>query len=205
MSSHLLLLDYGGVYANDHLEPAQSNLASLLDISSEKCCELISEESEQGALFRRDAITETDFWDRVAKKANIDIKARPSNNRLTQLWAETYDINDEVSKIVQDVRRNAPVGILTNIDRGRSRYLIETIDIRSRVDIFLPSYKYKATKHDASLWTKAGAEIHKTFGDISVLYVDDRKKHVKSAKDHGWIGIKYDSPAQLSESIQPYF
>ena len=201
--NQVLVLDYGGVLGDHHQDPAEYSLSTLLKVTREDCRKLVSEKSEQGAAFREDRITETEFWDWVHKLAGISNKNRTRDSTLSKLWAETYKINTDVLNTVRSVRKTIPVGILSNIDRARSSYLIDEVGILSEIDIFLPSYKFKAIKPKDKLWQGANLALMKKFGpEVQVIYVDDRDRHVKACKKVGWNSFKFYNNQRFVEDLK---
>lgn len=199
MTSRMLLVDYGGVMGAHHQEPAESQLAGLLGVDVSRCRELISERSEHGRLFREDKITEAEFWNRVARLAGLS--KRSSDEVLSRLWSETYRLDEQVVSLLQTIRRHAPVGVLTNIDRVRSQYLIEVVGIERLADIFLPSYRFRSTKPAADIWRAADETIRAKFGPVEITYVDDRTGHIMACQSAGWQGLLYENPRQLAEAL----
>src|SRR6185369_7379507 len=172
--NRVLVFDYGGVLSNHHQDPAEDCLAKLLGVSRDTLRLLCSEKSEHGAAFREDRISENDFWDQVFKLANNSIENRPPNELLSRLWAETYAINKGFLEVLHKFRKSLPIGILTNIDRARSNYLLDVVGILNMIDIYLPSYQFMAIKPKAELWMKATVKIHETLGrNVQIIYVDD--------------------------------
>lgn len=190
----MIMADYGGVLADHHQQPAESELAGLLGIDIPKCRAFLSERSEQGRRFREDGITETEFWDRVALLAGISETLRPADAVLSRLWAETYRLNAEVFKILLSYRPTAAIGILTNVDPARSRYLTDVIRVNNLVDIYIPSFAYRATKYSPDLWKKANMAVRRRYPQATVIYVDDRPQHIASCEICGWRGILYEGP-----------
>lgn len=196
--TRVLVVDYGGVLGNHHQDPAERTLASFLQVDRESCRRLLSEKSAQGAAFREDGISETEFWDRVFDLAGGSVKKRPANAVLSRLWSETYELNLDILGVLRAVRQTTPVGVLTNIDRARSAYLVGVVGILAEVDIYLPSYQFHAIKPKVEFWEGAAAVLRDKFGeDVRVVYVDDREEHVRTCEAVGWEGIAYRSVDEL--------
>lgn len=197
-----LIVDYGGVLGNNHQEPAESNLAELLGVDVEICRNLVSEKSKQGAAFREDKISEIEFWDSVIELSGGELKGKAPYKLLSKLWAETYALNKNVLGMLRMVRKNTPIGILSNIDRSRSDYLINIVGILDEVDIYLPSYRFRTIKPKAELWNMSNIEIKKKYGeDVHVIYVDDREKHINASQKFGWEGILFTGEENLYSSL----
>lgn len=200
--TRLLLTDYGGVLSDHHQEPAESTLANLLGVSIVDCRKLLSEKSVQGCAVREHRVSENEFWHSVMSLAGCpENETRLQPEKLTRLWAETYRLNRNVLGLFTEVRSATPIGVLTNIDLGRSRYLTKVVGINSLVDLFLPSYKFGAIKPKAKLWICATEQAHIRFGDVEITYVDDRGEHVAACQTYGWIGVQFVNIDQLRDEL----
>jgi FMN phosphatase YigB (HAD superfamily) len=198
----LLLVDYGGVIAEHHCDPAESNLATLLGVDRERSRELLSERSNQGAAFREGRISEREFWDRVLLLAGKSLADRPDDSVLSTLWAQTYRVKRDAIELIQRVRQIAPVGILTNIDCARSAYIESVVEISKYIDIYFPSYLYHAIKPASELWKSVDASARRKFGrDLRIIYVDDRERHVQASREAGWDSIMYHGINTLQREL----
>lgn len=200
--NRVVIMDYGGVLGLHYQDPAENKLSSILAVTREELRALITEQSPQGEAFREDRISEEEFWTTVFKIAGRDRSQGPSDAMLSRLWSQTYAIDKEVLSILSALRNFGPVGILTNIDRSRSTYLTEKVCILDYIDIYLPSYRFGAVKTKPFLWETAHAEIQLYFGkNASVLYIDDRQRHVDACAQVGWVGLKYYDVNLLKENL----
>lgn len=94
---------------------------------------------------------------------------------------DTYSLNNSMMKYLQKLRQNIQIGILTNIDAGRSRLLEKILDIDTNLDYYFPSYVFGFSKDTAQLWDLVNRELATVNGSVNVIYVDDRAEHVLSA------------------------
>lgn len=203
-SVSVVLFDYGGVVGDHHQDPAEGLLSSLLGVDKEKCRRLLSERSSLGREFRSNQITENEFWDGIASMAGIDTAAgRPPNALLSTLWSQTYSLNREVVSIMQDVRARSPVGLLTNVDRARSSYLIEQVRIMDYIDIFIPSWQIGDTKPGQNVWLAAQEIVMRHYTSCNrIVYVDDRTEHVAAAASVvGWRSLLYEGVEKLRSDM----
>ena len=104
-------------------------------------------------------------------------------------------------KYLQQLRQNIQIGILTNIDAGRSRLLEKILDIDNNLDYYFPSYVFGFSKDTAQLWDLVNRELATINGSVNVIYVDDRAEHVLSAERIGWKGIRYYNLEQLKKQL----
>jgi FMN phosphatase YigB (HAD superfamily) len=196
---NLLLTDYGGVLGKHHLEPAESRLAELLNVTVLLSRQLLSERSPQGRAFREDKISEVEFWDHVVALTPVAQTLDAARvAELSLLWAQTYALDEEVLAAFHRVRSKAKLGVLSNIDRARSRYLEDTVRIAELVDIYMPSYRFKAIKPSKELWRSADNYVRTALGpDVLITYVDDRETHVDACSEVGWRGVLYEDLASF--------
>lgn len=195
MMDIILLLDYGGVLGYDHLKKQEELLACTIGLSQTELNNRTSEKSEIGKSFRENKVTETEFWRTVAQNDSIDEEFA---SVLTAMWMDTYSLNVTMMNFLQVLRKEIKIGVLTNIDVGRSRLLEEILDINSNLDYYFPSYIFGYSKDSVQLWDLVNEKLSK---DNDIIYVDDRVEHVLSAEKIGWKGIQYCNLAQLKNQI----
>lgn len=191
----VLLVDYGGVLGFDHIIENEERLAKRLGLTQVELNNKISEKSIDGRLYREHKLSEVEFWTRVSPQVNIDESIAKS---LTTMWMDTYALNTEMMMYLQTLRDCMKVGILTNIDEGRSRLLEQIVDVKKNLDYYFPSYQYGFSKDDPWLWRLIGEELK----GCNVIYVDDRAEHVHSAELVGWKGIRYYNLLLLKRQIR---
>lgn len=195
MMDVILLLDYGGVLGYDHLKKQEELLACTIGLSQTELNNRTSEKSEIGKSFRENKVTEMEFWRTVAKNDSIDEEFA---SVLTAMWMDTYSLNVPMMNFLQELRKEIKIGVLTNIDVGRSRLLEKILDINSNLDYYFPSYIFGFSKDSVQLWDLVNEKLSK---DKDIIYVDDRVEHVLSAEKIGWKGIQYCNLPQLKKQL----
>lgn len=199
MITTILLLDYGGVLGLDHLTDEEEKLARTVGLSQSEVNNRISEKSIIGRAFRENKISEIDFWRHVTENYSINSIFA---HELTRLWMNTYCLNEELMSFLQSVRKDIQVGVLTNIDVGRSSLLETILDVNHNLDFYFPSYRYGHSKDSSELWVTINEVLKNRCGDCRIIYADDRAEHVLSAEQMGWTGIQYHSFPQFIKQIQ---
>lgn len=202
MTCKILLLDYGGVLGYDHLLEKEELLADTVGLSKEELNNRLSEKSVVGRDFRENKISEVEFWRTVSQNSTIDDR---SAHILTRMWMDTYSLNNSMMDFLQQLRQEIKIGILTNIDIGRSRLLEKILNIDDNFDYYFPSYIFGFSKDNPQLWNLVNKELVKEQGTVDVIYVDDRAEHISSAEQIGWRGIRYDNFEQLKKQIELLF
>lgn len=198
MEKKILLLDYGGVLGYDHLLEQEENLANTIGLTQAELNNRISEKSVVGRAFRENRITEIEFWKRISQNVEID---ESFAKKLTKMWMDTYCLNESMMNYIQRLRTYVKVGVLTNIDVGRSKLLENILDINNNLDYYFPSYLLGVSKDTEQLWYLINQELKRENDFANIIYVDDRAEHVLSAERIGWKGIKYYNLEQLKKQI----
>lgn len=198
MSTKILLFDYGGVLGYDHLLEKEELLAKTVGLTQAELNNRISEKSVAGRAFRENKITEVEFWRIVSQNTTID---EYFAHILTNMWMDTYSLNISMMHYLQQLRQKVKIGVLTNIDIGRSRLLEKILDVNNNLDYYFPSYFYSFSKDTEQLWMLVNKELEKDNISVDVIYVNDRPEHVLSAEKIGWKGIKYFDLEQLKKQL----
>lgn len=202
MVDKILLLDYGGVLGYDHLLEQEELLANTVVLTQAELNNRISEKSVVGRDFRENKITEVEFWRIVSQNTAID---EHFAHILTGMWMDTYCLNKSMMNYLQQLRQQIKIGILTNIDVGRSRLLEKILNINENLDYYFPSYVFGFSKDTTQLWNLVNKELAKEYDSVDVIYVDDRAEHVLSAERVGWKGIRYYNLEQLKKQLDLLF
>ncbi len=198
MMDKLILLDYGGVLGYDHLIEKEKILANSVGLTITELNNRVSEKSSVGKDFRENKISEKQFWRLVAKDDTIEDHTA---HILTNMWMDTYCLNNSMMDYLQQLRQKFKVGVLTNIDASRSKLLEKILNIDVNLDYYFPSYIFGYSKDDSQLWNLINKKIKMNDNIVNVIYVDDREEHVLSAEKIGWIGIKYTNLEKLKSQI----
>lgn len=198
MAEKILLLDYGGVLGYDHLLKQEELLANAIGLTQAELNNRISEKSAIGKDFRENKVTEVEFWRTVSQNSTID---EHFAHILTGMWMDTYSLNKSMMNYLQQLRKKIRIGILTNIDIGRSRLLENILDIDNNLDYYFPSYIFGFSKDTVQLWNLVSRKLKKENSSVDIIYVDDRAEHVLSAEKIGWKGIRYYNLEQLKKQL----
>ncbi len=203
MKNVMLLIDYGGVLGYDHLLEQEEALAYAVGLTQAELNNRISEKSVVGKAFRENKITEVEFWKIVSQDESIE---EPYAKVLTRMWMDTYKLNPFMMNYLQKLRKkNIKVGILTNIDIGRSELLKKILDVDNNLDYYFPSYIFGFSKDTTQLWYLVNEQLVNDCGYDNIIYVDDRAEHVLSAEIVGWTGIRYYNLDQLEKQLDLLF
>lgn len=198
MADKIVLFDYGGVLGYDHLIEKEELLAYTLGLTQAELNNRISEKSTIGKAFRENKVTEIEFWRSVSQNDKINEKFA---RELTSMWMDTYCLNETMMEFLQLLRKVAKVGVLTNIDIGRSELLEKILDSNTNLDYYFPSYVFGFSKDTPQLWELVNEKLFQQNHNLDIIYIDDRAEHVLSAESIGWKGVRYYNFVQLKKQL----
>lgn len=186
-----LMVDYGGVLAEDHVAPAEAKLAQALGAQVAEVRSAISERSACGRALRLDAISEEEFWTAVVRDISPRGIVSPPPFELTELWAACYAIRLDVAEALQEaIGQGLSLGIATNVDRYRERYLLAELRRHSISATVWSSYKIGFVKPSIEYYRAIERRLSQEHKHVRCLYIDDRQTHVDAASSVGWKATK---------------
>lgn len=203
MPKRWLLLDYGGVLADDHIPSGELCLAQELRTTPDILRSTISEKSDLGRAIRLDQLSEGEFWTEVSFRLNGSrTTARPAE--LTRMWSECYSINLGTIHLVKHAQNiGMRVAIATNVDRYRALHMENKVKEHISDVTTLSSFNLNFMKPDINYYKAAESCLLQMDGDSRIaLYLDDRKEHIESATKAGWTAVAYDNSDAQRKMLQ---
>lgn len=176
MSHRLILCDYGGVLAEDHLIDAEISLASKFDTSVSDLRNAITERSSQGANIRKNNISLEKFWSLVTLELTGQNEPPLLPKKLTELWFAAYRLRDRLVKGILTLP-DSKLAIATNCDLYRLQHMKNQMGKISHDIIFFSSCDIGFIKPEKEYFD----HILKHTSDMGfkeVYFCDDRKEHV---------------------------
>lgn len=188
-----LLVDYGGVLADDNVTAGEDELSNALGAPIDAIRLAISESSSNGRALRLDKLSESEFWQAVASEVCPRDRLIPAPDQLTRYWANCYAIRQDVAEVLWEAKANGiSLGIATNVDRYREQHLLAALDRYSLTLRVWPSYNVGFMKPDTRYYEQIEKDISSFGSHSNCLYVDDRQSHVDAALSLGWRALKAD-------------
>lgn len=200
-----LIVDYGGVLADDRLSNGEDGLARALGASVKIIRSALSEKSLNGRALRLDELSESEFWHAIAVEVNPNAELPSPPEELTKLWACCYGIRLDVADLLREsVSQGLSLGIATNIDKYREHYLLTELEKHSLKAKIWSSYKIGFMKPDVNYFRKIAADIYDLHEQSICFYVDDRQSHVDAASLLGWNTLRADRADLILTWLQQY-
>lgn len=152
-----------------------------------KLRDLMTEVTDSGNNIRLGKMTLEEFWAEISKK--IDIKIIDPI-KIHQLWLSFYFIYPEVLDFIIELRkRGYKIGLISNTDQYRHKYLEERYNFLQYFDYQVFSFEHALLKPDP--------KIYELFEKISgakgneILFIDDKTENLTVAKKKQWETFLY--------------
>lgn len=136
-----------------------------------------------------------DLYIDIKKRFNMDVDIYD----FCKTWTKELTANPDMKRMTSLLSENYTLGILSNIDTVRYRYIIEQkmIDISKFKNIYL-SYSMHMVKPDIRIADYIAEDSSKE----SVLFIDDKEINVRSMEAGGIRSIKFDNPTKLKNDLR---
>lgn len=191
-----IIFDLGGVLVEDFSGAFFENTAKELGVSVARIRRAIRKEE---ILLQKGKETNLQFWHRICQRLMVQC---PSNRVLSSLWLKPYQENAKVNRrvlaLVNRLRQNYPLGIISNTvkehtlinkKRGLFRYF----------DAVLLSHDIGLRKPQREIFLLASKRMHVSHKNI--LFIDDELRWVKAARKAGLQSVLFRSAEQLEKRL----
>ncbi|MBI2034031.1 MAG: HAD family phosphatase [Candidatus Liptonbacteria bacterium] len=193
-----IIFDIGGVIARTNFKALYSNFAERVGLPSEFVVDYHTTNVEDLLLGK---ITLDQFWKDMrgaGAKPDLDLQA---------IWIEegtkNREINSELLKIIEKLRKNYSAGVLTNLTPPRL-VLDEKMNLYSHFDYAILSCKEHLKKPDPAFYqlSLAAASVKPE----EAIFVDDKEKCTVGAERVGMKSILYVYPdnAKLLKNLKRF-
>ena len=192
-----VIFDLGGVYFTDGTKIAIEKISKKYNLQFESVQEILKTGSEISTIYRRGEITFNEFWNKVK---NI-LKINADNNELNKLWVESYDLMQGTIEIIKQLKeKGIKIYYLSDNVKERVEYLQTKFNFLENFIDGLFSNEVHRTKKDGVNVFKLALKKTKDKPE-DVVYIDDKKEYVETAKKIGMFTIHFKNPEQLKEEL----
>lgn len=195
-----VIIDYGGVLAQQRVQPFFGMLATKLGAREEEVASVIAETTSHGHEYRANRIDGRAFWAVVCE--HLD-SPRLHWEDLQRLWAYSYKVSTATLSVLADIRRipDVVLGQYSNEDRlrwlsGQRRYATEDL-----FDFSVLSWQVGALKGDPGFEAALQDQLE-SHGCTRAIIVDDKESHVAEAETLGHIGVHFLNHARLRFELE---
>lgn len=193
-----VIFDLGGVYFTDGKKIAAKRIAEKFNLDPKKVADVMVVDLDHGKKYRRDEITAQEFWEAVKEILFIDAPA----DDLNKIWYEAYEpIVDTVAIVKKLKKKGVRLYYLSDSVKERVEYLEEKHKFLEDFDDGIFSHKVHLTKRDGPRIFRMALTETGLRGE-DVVFVDDRRDHVETAKSLGMQAIYFKNPKQLEDDLE---
>ena len=143
-------------------------------------------------------ISEEQFWKNVAKSLGREY----DQAQMEKLWQEDFEeltnLDDEVIRIIQKLRKNYKVALISNIIKPHID-ICEKIGVFNNFDLTMLSCELGLTKDSEKIFEDTLEKLD--LQPDECIFIDDIGKFVKIANQVGMQGILYKNAGQLKEEL----
>ena len=182
----LLVFDLGGVVVSYEWDIVCKGFAQIAGISvdsfREKLKQVYQHSYEKGHIGTDD----------IVKHLNNALNLQLTNEQFELLWTATFDEDMQMAELLQDLRKQMPLYLLSNTNDVHYRYIEDNFNISRHFQELILSYEVGWIKPEPEIYH----EILKRSGMKAnqCLFIDDLEPNIKGAQAvglhaHQFIGI----------------
>lgn len=191
--SKVVVFDLSGVFFNDGLKEAVQKISRKYGLNP-KMIEFVLN-GPFAKKYRTGRMKPNDFWKNVRERLNIR-----ETKTVRKIFFNSYRPRADTTKLIKKLRKQKiKVAFLSNSPEDRAQYLNKKFG-------FLALFNFGVFSFQAHAW-KPEKKIYKYFlkkfklKAREIIYIDDRERDLKPAKELGMEVILFKSPKQVEKRI----
>jgi HAD superfamily hydrolase (TIGR01509 family) len=124
---------------------------------------------------------------------------RYTNQEFTKLWNHTFRENEEMAVLLQKLKTQRPLYLLSNTNEEHWRYLQETYSVSRHFDQLVLSYEIGHVKPQPEIYQ----EVLKRSGFAAeeCLFVDDLPENIAAGRELGMNVIHFQGVEDLKDKL----
>jgi epoxide hydrolase-like predicted phosphatase len=187
----VVTLDLDGVYFLNSHKNFKENLKKVFGLDEGKVVAVYFK-SEMMKQYKLGKINGDEFWPWAIKEWGIDT----TKKELLKILADGYSVNPEAKKLVDDLHKNGiKIALCTNNFFERISVVDDKLNFLPDFDIRVFSYEVGSIKPDLNIFQTL---VEKTqVKPEEIIYFDDSKEAVDSAKKVGITAFLYEDFSQM--------
>jgi epoxide hydrolase-like predicted phosphatase len=122
-----------------------------------------------------------------------------TREEFTKLWTHTFRENAEMAVLLQKLRAQRPLYLLSNTNEVHYEWLQSTFDVERHFDELILSYKVGCSKPEAEIYREVLRRGNRPAEDF--LFVDDLECNIKAAAALGMHTIQFAGVDDLRKML----
>ncbi len=193
-----LIFDMGNVVLNvDHMIACRK-FAEFSSLSDEEIYKNIIGTSLEDS-FERGEISSNTFYLSVLEKICADIPFEDFN----MIFSDVFSLNNGMTEVISRIKEKAGIILLSNTNKLHFSWVEKKFDVLKEFKVRVLSYEVGIRKPEKEIFIFALEKLG--FKPEEVLYIDDVKEYINSAKELGINGILFESADGLVTELKKYF
>lgn len=122
-----------------------------------------------------------------------------TREEFEQLWTHTFRENLEMAELLQKLRSQRPLYLLSNTNEVHYEWLQRTYNVERHFDELILSYKVGWSKPEADIYREVLRRCGRPASDC--LFIDDLECNIEAAKALGMHTIHFRGVADLKQKL----
>lgn len=144
------------------------------------------------------SIDEETFLNEIKKNINSKI----SKAELAKIYSEIFWENEELTKLLPELKKNYKLYLLSNTNRIHRKYGWNDYEFIKHFEKLFLSYEIGFAKPDKEIYEYVASSI--PYKKDEFIYIDDIEPFIEAAKSLGWNAIRFESNEQLIRELKNY-
>lgn len=187
-----VIFDYSGVLAYERLRKFSEAIAKEFDIDAKELKELYCSKEP---FYLLGQILSDEFWGAFIKTFNLET----TKQHLIDVYESSDIPNQKVFDMVKKLKKRYKLGLVSNSIIEMTEFTKKSRDL-SAFDATVFSSDIRIMKPDERIFEIILKELNLKPNEC--IFVDDRERNVKIAKELGWKGIVFKNAEQLEEELR---
>ena len=189
-----VLFDLGGVMINWNDSWLTQEISKEFELPEERVAKEWRKNLPDISIGKED---ERKFWRTIGEELESEKLANYKESLLDRMFRKRVSLNESVISLSKQLAQNMPIGILSNTELVTFSVIEDLISLDHFKHKFL-SYKIGHMKPDVEIYNHVIDNI--PFPKEEVLFIDDLKPNVESARNAGIDAVQYsDYPTLVQE------
>ena len=192
-----IIFDLGNVIVNVNDNKLFKDLAAVSD-KNVFYIKNYYEGSSARKTFERGKIKPKQFYERIARDLNLKVNF----SEFKKLWCGIFTLNEDVARLIKDLKRNFKLVLLSNVDALRFEHIKNSYKIVNIFDEYVLSYKIGHSKPNPIIFINA--LIKSMTMPYNCIYFDDISQFIYVARLMGIKAFQYKNFDKLLNDLNKF-
>lgn len=189
----LLVFDMGHVFIDFEWEQVCQGFCRSSGLTLDELRVVMTEVSKLG--YERGTIDTAGFLAEMNRRLGIKL----TREEFTKLWMESFRENAEMAQLLEKLRTQRPLYLLSNTNEVQYEWLQATYNVARHFDELILSYKVGCQKPDLEIYREVLRRSGLAAEDC--LFVDDLEANIKAASSIGMHTIRFQGVSDLKNNL----